>query len=197
VIQFLETYLLQAFDRRTGRIDVTGLGRKAQVPGGDTIEQMRDTMQTAFRIKMRFIEDFLEDAGVQAVSNVFQFYTMQQRMKILGPDGVTLQDFDYDPGTMVPYRQEPREDHWRQFSMELARGSLHGARDDRRKQVAISLFRLGAISRRELLRVLEIGNIDQIEAEIAEERGGGLEPKATGKGEVPRLTRGSRTGNPY
>lgn len=83
------------------------------------------------------------------------------------------------------------------FSMHVAQGSLHGASKDREKQVAISLFRLGGISRREMLRRLEVENVDQIEEELMREKSPMLEPNATGKGEVPRLTRGQRTGNPY
>jgi hypothetical protein len=196
VYAMLAQYLIPTFDRRSGRMDVGALGRKNQVPGGDTIEQMRDTLQTSFRLEARFIEAFLMDAGTIAVSNIFQFYTAKQRLWTLGADGMTWEDFDYDPGTMVPATM-PKEDHWKLFPIAIAQGSLHGASKDRAKQISISLFRLGAISRRELLRTLEIQNIDEIEAEIAEERQGGMVPMATGKGEVPRLTRSSRTGNPF
>ena len=130
------------------------------------------------------------------MSNVFQYFTAPQRMKILGADGLSWEDFDFDPRSLVPWG-EPLEDHWRRFSIEVAQGSLHGASKDREKQVAISLFRLGGISRRKMLEVLGFTDIDQIEAEIAREQGGALEPQATGKGQVPRLTRGQRTGNPY
>lgn len=196
VYQMMAQYLIPTFDRRSGRMDVNALGKKNQVPGGDTIEQMRDTLQTSFRLEARFIEAFLRDAGTMAVSNIFQFYTAKQRLYTLGTDGLTWQDFDYDPGTMVP-ASLPKEDHWKQFPIAIAQGSLHGASKDRNKQVSISLFRLGAISRKELLRTLEIKNIEQIEAEIAEERESGMVPMATGKGQVPRLTRGQRVGNPY
>jgi hypothetical protein len=196
VFAFLQQYLVPTFDRRSGRIDVTGLGRKKQVPGGDTIEQMRDSMQTQFRMESRYIEDFLMDAGVQSVSNVFQFFTAKQRMQILGADGITWDDFDYDPSTITPWSM-PREDHWKMFSMRVAQGSLHGASKDRDKQVAISLFRLGGISRREMLRRLEVENIDNIEEELMREKAPMLEPNATGKGQVPRLSRSERSGNPY
>lgn len=198
VPQFMQ-YLSSAFDRLAMSVDVTMLGRKNQIPGGDTIEQMRDTMQAGFRLESRYIEPFLRAAGMQAVSNIFQYYTREKRMWLYGADGVTLEDFDYDPTTMVPWTM-PREDHWKLFSVIVSQGSLHGAARDREKQLAISLFRLGAISRREMLRRLDWGGpdkINQIEQEIMEEHGGSLTPDAIGKGEVPRLTRGQRVGNPY
>ena len=173
-------------------MDVASLTGKRQVPGGDSIEQMRDSMQAQFRLEARYIEPFLRDAGIQAVSHVFQFFNAAQRLRLLGADGLTFQDFDYDPGTMIPYSQ-PREDHWRAFSFEIAQGSLHGASNDRNKQVAIALFRMGAISRKHLLRTLDVGPLDQINAEIAEERATGMEAMPVGR--TPRMTRGQRTGS--
>lgn len=198
-VQMFNTEVRQEYDRLAGTVDVASLGRKKQVPGGDTIEQMRDTMQTGFRLESRYLEPFLRDAGIQAVSHAFQFYTRGRRMRLLGPRGMTMDDFDYNPGMMVPWTV-PREDHWKLFALRIAQGSLHGAARDREKQVAISLFRLNGISRREMLRRLDWAGddrIEQIEKEIAEERMAGVVPDATGKGEVPRLTRGARTGNPY
>ena len=195
-VQHFAQYLEQAIDRSRGAVDVMGLGRKNQVPGGDTIEQMRDSMQTSFRLESRYIEPFLRSSGIQAVSNIFQFYTRERRVRILGPRGQVMTDFDYDPGSMIPWTM-PHEDHWKLFGVRTAQGSLHGAARDRDKQVAISLFRLSGISRRQMLRTLEFPNIDEIEREIKEEREGQMQPEATGKGQVPRLTRGQRTGNPY
>lgn len=193
VFQFMQGYLLPTFDRRSGKLDVNQLGRKRQAPGGDTIEQMRDSMQTSFRLESRYIEAFLRDAGQMAVSNIFQFYTMEQRMKLLGPNGIDWHDFDYDPNSMVPYSQ-PKEDHWRMFPIQITPGSLHGASKDREKTVAITLYKMGAISRRQLLRTLEVGNVDQIEREIHEEREAGIGPAVGGR--TPRMTRGQRTGSP-
>jgi len=191
-------YLSSAFDRLSMSMDVTMLGRKNQVPGGDTIEQMRDTMQAGFRLESRYIEPFIRAAGIQAISHAFQYYTREKRMWMYGADGVTLEDFDYDPTTLVPWTM-PREEHWKLFSIIVSQGSLHGSARDREKQVAISLFRLNAISREELLRRLDWGGPDKI-AQINEEimaMQGSMVPDAIGKGQVPRLTRGARTGNPY
>lgn len=194
VFQMLVQYLLPSLDRHAGTLDPTMLGRKKQVPGGDTVEQMRDTMQSTFRLESRYVEAFLRDAGQQAIANVFQFFTAEQRMRLLGPDGLTMQDFDYHPGELTPW-SEPREAHYKNFVFDVGAGTLHGASKDREKLVAIQLYRMGAISRRELLRRLEVRNIPQIEAEIQEERQSpGLAPMPTGR--MPRATRGQRTGSP-
>lgn len=188
----------RSFDRQSGVMDVAAMMGKRQVPGGDTVEQFRDSSQSVYRLDARHIEPFMRASGTQFVSNFFQFWTREQRMWMLGADGITWEDFDFDPGTMIPW-SAPKENHWRRFPVRITPGSTHGAKRDRDKQVAISLFRMGGISRREMLRKLGYGEsqIAQIEEEIAQEHGGSIEPDAIGKGAVPRLTRGQRVGNPY
>jgi hypothetical protein len=197
VFAMLNQYLIPTFDRRSGRVDINRLTGKAQVPGGETIEQMRDAMQTTFRREARLIESFLMDVGPMVVSNIFQFWTGHHRVKLFGPDGQTMADFDYNPGTMVP-STVPREDHWKRFTVRVGPGSMHTASKDREKQIAMTLFRIGAISRDELLRRMEFTNAEQIISEIAAQQSSPeLVPDATGKGRIPRLTRTSRTGGPF
>jgi hypothetical protein len=86
--------------------------------------------------------------------------------------------------------------HWRQFDLSIAQGSLLGSAHDRDKTTAIGLFRAGAISRRSLLRKLEISDteIDKIFMEMREEAKEGLSPQ----GSKPRQQRsgGQKKGQP-
>lgn len=168
VFEMLMRYLLPEFDRMSGMVDITAMSSKRQMPGGDTIEQIRDNLQTGTQLEERYLEVFLRDAGVQAVSNVFQFFTVEQRIKILGDDGVTLQDFDFDPRNMIPADTKRKEQHWRNFSLMVAPGSLRTGAKDRDKQIAMNLFKMQAISIDELLRKLDVTNIPQIKEEILE-----------------------------
>ena len=186
----------QSMNRHGNTVDVNSLGRKNQVPGGDTIEQMKDSLQTRVRMEMRQIELILRDAGYQAISHVFQNYTLKRRMKMLGPDGMTSEDFLYDPGVMTPGRGR-RDLHHRNFNLLIVPGSLHGSSKDREKQISIVLYKINAISRRELLRRLDWGTpIEQIESEIAQERAVGMQPDAVGKGRTPRLLPSERVESP-
>ena len=185
----------RAFDRQSGAIDTAGMMRKGQVPGGDTVEQFRDSSQSVFRLDSRHIEPFMRSSGKQFVSNIFQFWSRNQRMSMLGKDGQTWEDWDYDPGTMVPW-YAPKEDHWKRFSVKIAAGSMHGGKKDRDKQVAITLFKINAIDRETLLETLEVPNIPRILERLAAQAP--VEPpEGTGKGATPRLTRGARNSNPY
>ena len=187
-------YLLTQFERHAGMLDPAQLAKKKQLPGGDAIEQMRDLQSPQFRLESRFIERFLKDAGQQAVSNFLQFFNRPQRLRTLGRDGLTFEDFDYRPGDMIPASQI-KENFWRTFPIQIAQGSLHGAAKDRDRQVAIVLQRQNVISKAELLRRLEFAHenkIKQIQAEIQQEQAAGLDPVSRGR--TPRLTASAKSG---
>jgi hypothetical protein len=202
VFQLLSQYLGPEYERMSGQIDMNKLTGKKQVPGGDTIEQMRDSQNAATRLEGRHIEVFLRDAGQIAVPNIFQHYTASRRMKFLGANGLTWEDFDYSPGSMVP-EGIPPESHIKNFSMDIMPGSLLGSGKDRNKQVAIGLYKEGGTSRKAMLRTLEIPNeeIEKIEQELKAEVDAGIGPKGLGGGNKKeggsvRMTRGQRNGNP-
>lgn len=201
VFGFLAQYLLPESDRMAGIMDTAKLMGKGQVPGGETVEQLRDNANPAIRLEGRYIEEFLKETGRVAISNIFQFYTKHQRLKILGGDGLTWEDFDYNPESMMVPDGEEREHHWRKFSMEVSPGSFISSKNQE-KQIAIKLFQIGGISRREMLRKLDIGNIDEIEQEVLKERMEGigvdtLEGPGGADLRTPRMTRSSRNGGSF
>jgi hypothetical protein len=195
VFQFFQA-VSSEFDRLSGAVDTGKMANKKQMPGGDAIEQMRDAANPAIRLEGRYIEDFLRDTGELAISSIFQFYTAPQRLRILGANGLTWQDFDYKPGSMVPDAEQPTE-HWKSFSMEIAPGSLLGTNKTQEKTAAMTLFKLGAISRAALLRKLDMAaEADQIEKEIVKEVQDGTSPQGKGQGRTPRPNREARQGSP-
>ncbi len=196
VFQFAQ-FVASEFDRLGGIVDTQKLSNKKQVPGGESIEAMRDMANPAVRLEGRYIEEFLRDTGTLAISNIFQFYTAEQRLKILGGDGLTWEDFNFRPGDMLP-DSGPIEDHWRNFSMEIAPGSLLGTSKAQEKNAAMTLFKMQAISRAALLRKLELGTeADTIEKEIQQEIQTGTRPGGGGgQGRTPRPTREQRQGQP-
>lgn len=180
----------QEFDRMSGNIDIAGLGKKKQAPGGDTWEQMRDTVQTGLRLEGRMIEIFLRDAGTQAISNILQFASAIQRLQYIGPDGLTKYDFNLDLGTALPEPREEQPDFWKNFAMNISPGSLLGGAKDRNKQMAIMLAKMGMISIKELYRILEFpeDRAERVMKELSEE----AEIRQGMQGKTPRMTRGQR-----
>lgn len=184
--------LTAVFDRHAGSVDVMGLTKKKQVPGGDTMEQIRDMQTAPIRLEGRYIEAFLRDVGMIAVSHYLQYYTYKERYLIIGPDGVTMDDYNWDPTTMIP-ANEAREVHWKKYKIMIAPGSLHGSNKDRDQIKAITLFKAGSLSRRTLLEKFDIVNPEEEFKRMAAEQKAGLGQPAPG-GRTPRATRGQRTG---
>jgi len=203
VFQLLAEWLGPEFDRIAGNIDVQNMMKKAQMPGGDTIDQMRDAMSTGLRMEGRMIETFLRDAGTQFMSNALQFYSPEQMLKLLGEAGLTTSAFNGMHGSMIPGSVNNHPDFHKQFAMAIAPGSLHAGAHDKKKQVAIVLAQSGLISKQELYRTLDLPNGPQILSELAQENqpanpqdpdSDPVIPEASGRN--ARMTRSARTGNP-
>jgi hypothetical protein len=185
-------YILSMFDRHAGSMDPNSLMKKKQVPGGDTIEQIRDSQSAPIRLEGSYTEAFLRDAGKIAVSHYIQFFNRKDRFNALGIDGVTLQDYEMDCSNMVPANQA-RESFWKRFRLIVAPGSLHGAAKYHDQVKALTLFRSGALSLETLLKKSDIGDVAAEIKLIMKEREAGL-VGGQAAGRTPRTTRGQRTG---
>ena len=186
-------YLVDTIKKRSGSLDIQGLSRKKQAPGGEAIEQMRDTLSGPFRLEGRYLEAAMEQVAEQILSNIFQFCDVDERLRVLGADGMTWEDFDYKAGDMVP-ATECREDWWRSFSIQIAPGSLHGNSKSNRDQKAFMLAQAGKLSMRGLYRQTEFPeDVDQVMKELAEEHQQGI-GAAPQKGRTPRPKQSLKSG---
>lgn len=167
----------------SGTQDLSNLMRMGQVPSDDTVEKILEGMSLSWRMRSRVIEVFVREFALMMAYNFAQFYTLQRRLTILGSDGVTLEDFDFDPGSMIPdfvhsddFAEEgvvkatslsrgplPRYDRTReflrQFTFHIAPSSLLAASEIQRKLLYLQLSRAGLIDRWTLLEVLGIPNV--------------------------------------
>lgn len=130
--------------------------RKNQVPGSDTLESIKQSQQTPIRLKGRNMEVFLRHFGSMTISNVFQFYTAQRRYWMLGPDGLTYEDFDWKPGEMVPAGVRA-EDHIRNFQFLIHPGTLLNIAQEKKAQVLMMLRKNRDLDRTTLLEHLDLG----------------------------------------
>ena len=183
VYEMLANYISPQMDRISGIVDVAGMSRKNQVPGGDTLEQMRDSLQMPIKLEERYLEAFLRDAGIQAVSNVIQFYNTRQRMYLLGEDGITMQDFEFNGDNLIP-ESERDESYWKNYTFKVIPGSLRGDAKQSKIIEASSLAKMGLTSIPELLRVMgkDPGDITNIMQELAAQAQAGIGQGATGRG---------------
>jgi hypothetical protein len=100
-MEFLQM-LIQLFDDRSGAPNLAMLMQLQQMPGADTIETYQKAMTPEIRHESRMIEACLRDVAEMVKSNMFQFYSTEKRLAMLGDIGVTLADLDMDPGSLVP-----------------------------------------------------------------------------------------------
>lgn len=187
-------YLIQTFREQAGQLDLGSMAKKKQLPGGDTVEQFKDSMTTSRRRELRNVQWFLEDAGDIALPCVAQYFSRDQRFRMLGAKGLTKADFDYKPGSMVPWAGLPEEFH-ANFSLYVDSGSFHQGSKDRNKQMALVMRKNHDISRHELHRQLETGvSMEQNDKELQQEQAQMPQPQAKGKGPKTEMTRGQKNG---
>jgi hypothetical protein len=115
--------------------------------------------------------------------NFAQFYTLPRRFTILGAEGVTQEDFDFDPKSMIPDfvdpedldnngnptqhalargplpRYERSKNFLRQFSFHIAPNSMLASSETERKMLYLQLSRAGLVDHWTLLDILGIPNV--------------------------------------
>jgi hypothetical protein len=182
-------------NRRTGALDITGLSRKKQQPSAEVMQGLQDAMSGPYRLEMEQVEGGIIDLARMGVSRVFQFYNKDQRLKLLGADGETWEDYDYVAKNMVPASM-PKEDHFRMFAVNGAAGTMHQGSQTQKKQTALVLRRGHDISLHGLYKILDAGlNADEEIANLAAEAKELPQPPPK-QGRTPRGTRTQRNGQP-
>ena len=100
----LEVYreLLQQHDSLSGVANLQQLMQLRQMPGPDTIQKYYEALTPELRQEGRNVEAFLRDVAQMHKFNIFQFQTSLRRVNILGDAALALEDFDFDPDSLVP-----------------------------------------------------------------------------------------------
>lgn len=177
-------WTIEQMDNLSGVRDMSNLMKLNQLPAADTIEKIIETMTPANRLRSRYMEAFIREFAIMTASNFFQFYTLPMRIAVLGPRAMTPEDFDFDPGNLIPdfvhdedfagttgaltaeaVNRGPRSrvdraSHFlRYFTFHIAPASLLASSEIERKLLYLSLSRAGLIDHWTLLEVLGIPNV--------------------------------------
>jgi hypothetical protein len=166
----------------SGSQDISNLMKLNQMPSSDSIETILESMSLSWRMRSRVIEVFMREFATMMAYNFAQFYTLPRRLTILGAEGATPEDFDFDPGSLVPDFVDPTDfddqgnikaeslsrgplnrydrarEFLRQFSFHIAPGSLLASSEMQQKLLYLQLARAGLIDNFTLLDVLGIPN---------------------------------------
>jgi hypothetical protein len=94
--------LIGQFDDLSGVANIQQLMQLRQAPAADTIDKFLEAMTPELRLEARQIEVHLRDVADMFKGNTFQWQSTAKRVMILGSAGALLEDFDYDPGNLIP-----------------------------------------------------------------------------------------------
>ena len=167
----------------SGSQDISNLMKLNQVPSSDSIETILESMSLSWRMRSRVIEVFMREYATMMAYNFAQFYTLPRRLTILGAEGATPEDFDFDPGSLVPDFVDPEDfddqgnirakslergplgrydrarEFLRQFSFHIAPGSLLASSELEKKLLYLQLSRAGLLDHWSLMDILGIPNV--------------------------------------
>ncbi|MFH1743264.1 MAG: hypothetical protein ABIH23_30020, partial [bacterium] len=145
----------QIMDHQMGVNDIASIAKARQLPAADSLEKLLEVAGPLITDMSRNMERSMRDLGEMCKSLFLQFYTTQRKLQILGPDGLVEEDYDYDPGNMIPAHL-PGEDlerasrfsmiqrarwHQNNFVFHVTPNSLHQITQLSRKLLYVQLWR--------------------------------------------------------
>lgn len=209
--------LFTKWDELSGVANLSQLMQLRQSPSAETLDKYMEALTPEIRMEARQVELFMRDIAEMFLYDAAQYYSKERRLTILGEAGVTLEDIDYDPGTMIPAMQpgargyipeldkdKPRDQrakfYLRQFGFYVAPSSILAIHAQERKMMMLQLARQGYADVWTLLETLEIPNAGEpplmmlpVEEVTAEQAANLPTDPATGQPMVPKVLRRPRT----
>lgn len=158
VLAFHET-LKQEMDHLMAIPDMKDLARANQVPSQETFEKLQEIAGPVVQDMSRSMEGGFIQLGEMVKGLIYQFYRAPRKVSLLGKDGVTEEDFMFEPGQLVPsaMRDNALNELYPKFNMpdnlERARrvmnscmfritaGSLHQITQTQRKLFLMQFWR--------------------------------------------------------
>ncbi len=178
-IQFLQNEM----DTVSGTRGLRELAQLKQMPSADTMQKYMEALSPVLRTRARVLEIALGELAELLKVGFFQYYDQKRRYEIVGPDGVTVEDFDYDPNTMVPagnvnpdtgLPDEPRDvraqKHHRNFKFNVAPNSFLNVSHSEQKLLILQMFRNNIMDPWTLWQAMDLPNVGSPPAERLEER---------------------------
>lgn len=169
-------YLKGEMDEISGVRGLQQLAQLKQMPSADTLEKYMDALSPLLRLRARSIEVSLGELAEMIKVGFFQYYDTDRRMQILGIDGISLEDFDYDPGNLVPSslpgdtREARASRHHRNFTFSVAPNSFLNVSHTTQKMLVLQLLRANLMDPWTAWESFDLANIGQAPAETIPER---------------------------
>lgn len=179
-LQMLE-YLKNEMDEISGVRGLKELAQLKQMPSADTIQKYMEALSPILKTRSRSMEVSLGELAEQLKVGFFQYYDRRRRFDIVGPDGVSVEDFDYDPDTLVPAgepgpsgeippRDERAKNHHKNFKFNVAPNSFLNVSHTEQKMLILQLFRTNIMDPWTLWDSMDLPNVGTPPAEKIEDR---------------------------
>lgn len=94
--------LMDQMEEISGIASMKSFTQLGQVPSSETIDKIIDSMTPLVRARSRSMEVFIRDFAMMLASMFMQFYDVNLRLRILGPEGMVAEDWNYRPGDLLP-----------------------------------------------------------------------------------------------
>lgn len=183
IIQWIIPFLMEHMNDLAGVSALQSVMQLAQMPSADTVDKIISSMSPSVRARSRVLESFVSEVATIMAFNFAQFYTLPMRLMVMGPSGITREDFDFDPGSMIPDyvhskdfdprgvvtdeamargplpRYERAQEFMKQFTYHVAPGSMLSASEAEDQLKYLQLARAGLIDHFTLLEKLNIPNV--------------------------------------
>ena len=161
--------ILSSMRRMSSGDAIEAAAGKKQIPGSDTLDRMTFAKTTPIRLMGRNIEDFVDEVGTLWLGTGLQFYDAAHRVELLGSSGLTKEDTDDRPGSLIPNGVKS-EAFVRQFRFKCDKGTLLNVQRNDRVQVSFALRKNKDLSRKKLFEQLDWNiNLAENDAELQEE----------------------------
>lgn len=169
-------WLKNEIDDNSGVQGLRELAQLKQMPSSSTVEQYLESQSPLLQIRGRIMEKALGELAEQVKVLIFQYYDAARRVQVLGDDGITLEDFDYDPGTLVPAlhpgdmgylpeldvnlsRVERAEKFHKNFTFYVTQNSMLNVSHMQQKLLYLQLLRIGLLDPWTALEAFDVPNL--------------------------------------
>jgi len=158
----------------SGMRGVAQLSQLGQMPSADTMERYMEALSPILRLRSRAMETSLAQLAHILKVSFFQWYGAPRRIELLGKDGVSREDFDFDPATMVPAGPESRAEramrHQKLFSFQVAPNSWLNVSHTTQKMLMLQLLRANLMDPWTVWKQFDVPDIGPQPAETVPER---------------------------
>lgn len=101
-VQGMPEKLFELLHYVLGTRDIASLAKAKQIPSGDSVEKIAELAGPIVTDMSMRMEGSMVRLGEMWKGLAFQFYDFRTRVQVLGKDGVSEEDLDYDPANMIP-----------------------------------------------------------------------------------------------